>query len=210
MLRLRSSAASPDRLTGQASTNTAAVSSSRVSGRTRSSANGLMTFTRFSGRFMPLVTKPGPELIGPALVITKDSTAIYAELVTQGSLAVAAGWLSAVNHQDTAKLTDLSAEDIEIIGPRGSAHGRQVLAGWLARAGFAASTLRWFCGADGNVVVEQDARWSDPAAQVEQGRARVASRFVIHGQTVAAYQRHDTLDAALAAAGLTAADEVTG
>jgi len=159
---------------------------------------------------MPLVTKPGPELIGPALVITKDSMAIYAELVTQGSLAVAAGWLSAVNHQDTAKLTDLSAEDIEIIGPRGSAHGRQVLAGWLARADFAASTLRWFCGADGNVVVEQDARWSDPAAQVEQGRARVASRFVIHGQTVAAYQRHDTLDAALAAAGLTAADEVTG
>jgi hypothetical protein len=129
--------------------------------------------------------------------------------VAQGSLAVAAGWLSAVNHQDTAKLTDLSAADIEIIGPRGSAHGRQVLAGWLARAGFAASTLRWFCGADGSVVVEQDARWSE-ATNAEPGRARVASRFVIHGETVAAYQRHDTLDAALRAAGLTAADEVAG
>lgn len=183
---------------------------------------------------MPLVTKPGPELIGPALVndlritepadpgndptptpvdldrITEDSTAIYAELVAQGSLAVAACWLSAVNHQDTAKLTDLSAEDIEVTGSRGSAYGRQVLAGWLARAGFAASTLRWFCGADGNVVVEQDARWSDPATQAEQGRARIVSRFVIHGETVAAYQRHDTLDAALTEAGLTAADEVTG
>jgi hypothetical protein len=136
--------------------------------------------------------------------------AIYPEPVAQGSLAVAAGWLSAVNHQDTARIIDLSAEDIEIIGPRGSAHGRQVLAGWLARAGFAASTVRWFCGADGNVVVEQDARWSDPATKAEQGRARVASRFVIHGETVAAYQRHDTLDAALTAAGLTAADEVTG
>jgi len=79
-----------------------------------------------------------------------------------------------------------------------------------ARAGFAASTLRWFCGADGNVVVEQDARWSDPATKAEPGRARVASRFVIRGETVAAYQRHDTLDAALSAAGLTAADEVTG
>jgi hypothetical protein len=137
-------------------------------------------------------------------------TAIYPEPVAQGSLAVVAGWLSAVNQQDTAKITDLSAADIEIIGPRGSARGRQVLVGWLARASFAASTLRWFCGADGRVVVEQDARWIDPATKAGQGRARVASRFVIHGETVAAYQRHDTLDAALTAAGLTAADEVTG
>jgi hypothetical protein len=68
--------------------------------------------------------------------------------MAQGSLAVAAGWLSAVNDQDTAKIAGLSAADIEIIGPRGSATGRQVLAGWLARAGFAASTLRWFCGAE--------------------------------------------------------------
>jgi hypothetical protein len=85
-----------------------------------------------------------------------------------------------------------------------------VAAGWLARAGFAASTVRWFCGADGNVVAEQDARWSDPVTKAGQGRARVASRFVIHGETVAAHQRHDILDAALTAAGLTAADEVTG
>jgi hypothetical protein len=130
--------------------------------------------------------------------------------VAQGPLAVAADWLSAVNHQETAKITDLSAEDIEIIGPRGSAHGRQVLAGWLARAGFTASTLRWFCGAGGHVVVEQDARWTDPVTNAEQDRARVASRLVIRGETVAAYQRHDSLDAALSAAGLTAADEVTG
>jgi hypothetical protein len=129
--------------------------------------------------------------------------------VAQGSLAVAVGWLSAVNQQDTAKITGLSAEDVEIVGPRGSARGRAVLTDWLARAGFTASTLRWFCGAGGHVVVEQDARWSDPATKAEQGRARVASRFVIRGETVAAYQRHDTLDAALRAAGLTAADEVT-
>jgi hypothetical protein len=130
--------------------------------------------------------------------------------VAQGSLAVAVGWLSAVNQQDTAKITDLSAADIEIVGPRGSAHGRAVLTDWLGRAGFTASTLRWFCGADGHVVVEQDARWSDPVTNAERGRARVASRFVIRGETVAAYQRHETLDAALRAAGLTAADEVTG
>ena len=60
------------------------------------------------------------------------------------------------------------------------------------------------------MVVEQDARWTDPVTNAEQGRARVVSRLVIRGETVAAYQRHDSLDAALSAAGLTAADEVTG
>lgn len=157
-----------------------------------------------------LITSDNPAGTGDRGPSPSGATAIYPEPVARGSLAVAAGWLSAVNHQDTAMITDLSAEDIEIVGPRGPAHGRQVLAGWLARAGFAASTLRWFCGADGNVVAEQDARWIDPATGAEQGRARVASRFVIHDGTVAAYQRHDTLDAALTAAGLTAADEVSG
>jgi hypothetical protein len=151
------------------------------------------------------VSRPEPRSQSPS-----GSTAIYPEPVAQGSLAVAVGWLSAVNEQDTAKITDLSAADIEIVGPRGSAHGRAVLTDWLGRAGFTASTLRWFCGANGHVVVEQDARWSDPATKAEQGRARVASRFVIRGETVAAYQRHETLDVALRAAGLTAADEVTG
>ena len=60
-----------------------------------------------------------------------------------------------------------------------------MLTDWLARAGFAARARRWFCGADGRVVVEQDARWSDPATAAEQGRARVASRFVIRGEIVA-------------------------
>jgi hypothetical protein len=129
--------------------------------------------------------------------------------VAKGSLAVAADWLNAVNHQDAARITGLSAPDVTIIGPRGSARGRQTLVEWLARAGFTADARRWFCGGDGRVVVEQDARWSDPGTATELGRAQVASRFVIHGGTVAEYQRHDSLDAALTAAGLSAADEVT-
>ena len=129
--------------------------------------------------------------------------------MSHGSLAVAAGWLSAVNRQDAARITALSAPDVTVIGPRGSARGRQVLAEWLARAGFTADSRRWFCGAGGRVVVEQDARWADAATAAELGRARLASRFVIRGGTVAEHQRHDTLDAALAAAGLSAADEAT-
>lgn len=130
--------------------------------------------------------------------------------MANGSLAVAADWLDAVNRQDAARVTDLSARDVTIIGPRGSARGRQTLVEWLARAGFSADARRWFCGAGGRVVVEQDARWSDPATAAEVGQARLASRFVIRGGTVAEYQRHDTLDAALTAAGLSATGEVTG
>jgi len=164
-----------------------------------------------------LITAPARHSMrrSPSTIIGRvpspsGSAAIYPEPVTRGSLAVAADWLGAVNDQDTARVAGLSAEDIEIAGPRGSAHGREVLAGWLARAGFAADARRWFCGAGGSVVVEQDARWIDPATGAGAGRARVASRFVIRGENVAVYQRHHTLDAALAAAGLTAADEVTG
>ena len=126
-----------------------------------------------------------------------------------GSLAVVGEWLGAVNRRDGQRVEQLSAEDVRIIGPRGSATGRAALAAWVARAGFSAAATRWFCGADGSVVVEQDARWSEPASGAELGRARVASQFLVRGGTVAAYQRHESLDAALAEAGLTRADEVT-
>lgn len=129
--------------------------------------------------------------------------------MSAGALAVVEEWLEAVNRGDGQRVEQLSAEDVEIVGPRGSAHGRQVLSQWLTRAGFSASARRWFCGADGSVVVEQDARWVDLATGSEVGRAVVASAFVVDGAVVARYARHDGLDAALVAADLDRADEVT-
>jgi hypothetical protein len=126
-----------------------------------------------------------------------------------GSLAVVEEWLAAVNRGDADRVLCLSTGDVEIAGPRGSARGSGVLAGWLARAGFSADVLRWFCGGDGTVVVEQDARWSDPGTGAERGRARVGSQFVVTGGAVAYYQRHESLGRALAAAGLDMTAEVT-
>jgi hypothetical protein len=119
-------------------------------------------------------------------------------------LGVVHGWLQAVNDGDAATLVALTTERVEIVGPRGAGPAdRQVLADWLARSGFSATSLRWFCGSDGAVVVEQDARWA------AGGAVRLASRFVVDGGRVARYVRHDDgLEPALAAAGLTAADEV--
>lgn len=125
-----------------------------------------------------------------------------------GSLAVVERWMAAVNRGDASAVEGLSAETIEIVGPRGSVRGRDVLSGWLARSGFSAEAKRWFCGSDGRVVVEQDARWVDPASGAERGRAMVASHFAVDGAGVARYGRHDHLAEALATAGLAGADEV--
>jgi ketosteroid isomerase-like protein len=128
-----------------------------------------------------------------------------------GQLAVVEAWLDAVDRADVAAATALCAPDVEVTGPRGSVRGREVLGPWLARAGFTARPLRWFCGAGGAVVVEQDATWTDPATGAERGRAVVASRFTVAGGVVTAYRRYDDgLPAALADAGLTRADEVPG
>ncbi|PRY51256.1 SnoaL-like protein [Geodermatophilus tzadiensis] len=127
-----------------------------------------------------------------------------------GALAVVEAWLAAVDRADVDAVTVLSAPDLEVAGPRGSVRGREVLGPWLARAGLTTRPLRWFCGAGGAVVVEQDATWTDPDTGAERGRAVVASRFTVAGGVVTAVERHDAgLPAALAAAGLGPADEVT-
>jgi SnoaL-like domain len=129
-------------------------------------------------------------------------------LVT-GQLGVVEAWLDAVDRADTAAAVALWASDLEVVGPRGTARGREVLGPWLARAGFSARPLRWFCGT-GGVVVEQEATWSDPATGAERGRAVVASRFLVADGVITHLQRHDEgLPAALAAAGLRHSDEVT-
>ncbi len=120
-------------------------------------------------------------------------------------LAVVDNWLRAVNDGDAARLVALTTETVEIVGPRGAGPAdREVLAEWLARSGFQATSLRWFCGAGGAVVVEQQATWS------AGGTARLASQFLVDGsRRVTRYVRHDAgLEPALAAAGLTPADEV--
>lgn len=109
-------------------------------------------------------------------------------------------WLAASNAADAERLVELSSPDIEIIGPRGSARGHDVLREWLARAGARFDAERVF-SADERVVVEQHGVWHGPDGQL-RGEARVASRFVVRGGRVQLVQRYDRLDEALAHAGL--------
>jgi O-acetyl-ADP-ribose deacetylase len=109
-------------------------------------------------------------------------------------------WLAASNAADAERLVELSAPDIEIVGPRGSAHGHDVLRAWLARAGARFDAERVFSAGD-RVVVEQHGVWHTAEGQV-RGEARVASRFVVRAGRVQLVQRYDSLDEALVHAGL--------
>lgn len=131
---------------------------------------------------------------------------------TQGELGVVEQWLAAVNAGDGARVEALSQEQVEIVGPRGRGEApRAVLSEWLARSGFTAEPVRWFCGGGGVVVVEQDARWHDPATGELQDSFRIGSLFRVTGDRVAGYERFDAgVAAALTAAGLDPErDEVT-
>lgn len=131
---------------------------------------------------------------------------------TLGALGVVEQWLAAVNAGDGARVESLSQEQVEIVGPRGRGRApRAVLSEWLARSGFSAEPVRWFCGGDGLVVVGQQARWHDPATGAAQDSFRIGSLFEISGERVARYERFDAgVEAALTVAGLDAErDEVT-
>lgn len=132
--------------------------------------------------------------------------------MTVGPLAIVEAWHSAVNGGSADRVRALCADQVLVLGPRGSGMIASAEFGdWMARSGFSAAPKRWFCGADGTVVVEQSARWDDAAATGSVlGRSTVATHFKVDDQLVVAVRRHAELAPALVDAGLSVADEVFG
>ncbi len=130
--------------------------------------------------------------------------------MTTGALGVVRAWQLAVNGASVADAVALTARQVEVLGPRGEGLMlKQELGDWMVRSGFTATPLRWFCGGDGTVVVEQDVRWVDRETGQERGRAVVASHFEVEDGVVSRIARHDKgLQAALDSAGLGSAHEV--
>ena len=104
-------------------------------------------------------------------------------------------WHAALNAGDLEQLVALSAEDVEVGGPRGSGAGVQLLREWFGRASLRLQPGRVYASGD-RVVVEQQAQWPGAAPQL------VASQFRVQAGRVASVLRYDSLDAALKAAGL--------
>jgi hypothetical protein len=118
------------------------------------------------------------------------------------SFAIVKRWLDAVNSGVPELAVVACADDVELIGLRAAMRGRVRVIDWLVHAGFSAEPQRWFCGEDGQVVVEELARW-------ENGEQRViAAAFRTRDGKIARVERFATCDAALAAAGLTRDDQV--
>lgn len=124
----------------------------------------------------------------------------------QSLLATVERWLDAVNAKNAERLIESSDSNIEIVGPRGSAYGHQVLREWLERAGLTLTTLRIFVR--GNVIVlAQHGVWHSVESGEVVGEADVASQFKIENQKVAKYARFNTLDEAFEKTELDFSDE---
>lgn len=121
--------------------------------------------------------------------------------------AVVQAWQDAVNSQNIDQLLELSAPTIEIVGPRGSSHGHQVLRDWLTRAGSHLTTLRAFVR-EHVVIVAQHGVWRSVETGEVTGERDVVSRFRVDGQCVSQFARYDDLDVALNEARLDYSDEI--
>jgi len=122
------------------------------------------------------------------------------------SLAIVQAWQEAANSQNIDRLLELSDPNIEVVGPRGSGFGYQLLRDWIARAGLTLETLRVFV--HGNmVVVEQHGVWHSLDTNEVIGEKTLASAFQVNDRHVVKFARYDSLNAALEAVGLGQSDE---
>jgi hypothetical protein len=122
--------------------------------------------------------------------------------------AIAQAWQDAANRQDIDRLVELSDPQIEIVGPRGSGYGLQLLRDWLGRAGLTLETQRIFARAT-TVVMAQHAVWRSLETGAVTGEADLASRFRVESGKIVQYARFDTLAAALAETDLRSEDEIS-
>ena len=115
-------------------------------------------------------------------------------------VALVQAWQEAANGQNIDRLLELSDPNIEMVGPRGSSFGHQLLRDWLARAGLKLQTLGTFV--DGNtVVVEQHGVWRSLETGEVTGEKILASVFQVDDRHIIRFARYDNLNAALEAAG---------
>jgi hypothetical protein len=124
----------------------------------------------------------------------------------ENPLAVVQAWQNAANHQDVQRLLAISDPNIEIVGPRGSGFGHQLLRDWMGRAGLNLTTRRAFVR-DDTIVLAQHGVWRSVETGEVIGEADIASQFTVSGERVTKFARYDSLDEALTKSGLDQSDE---
>lgn len=127
----------------------------------------------------------------------------------ENALLTVQQWQDAASKPDIECLIELSDPNIEIVGPRGSGFGHQLLRDWIARAGLQMTSLRAFVR-DSQVVIEQQAVWHSVETGEKLSESVIASSFRVADARVTQFARYDNLKTAFEKSGLSAADEVKG
>ncbi len=121
------------------------------------------------------------------------------------ALDVVRAWQAAVSGGDVDRACALSAPDIEVGGPGGTARGHQLVREWIARTGIELQPQRMFRRGE-LVVVEHRATWKLPDGSA--GTKTIGTVFRVTGSLVAGVTRYDSLDQALNASAMTEADAI--
>jgi ketosteroid isomerase-like protein len=143
-------------------------------------------------------------MLTPEMVVN-DASIVMGRGQIEGALSVVSLWHAALARGDLPTLLSTMAEDVELLGPRGSTRGHEAFREWFAKAGFTALPKRRFCGGLGQVVVEQQGRWRDHHGE---RTGTVASAFVVRNGKIVKYERFDELAQALTMAGLREIHEI--
>jgi ketosteroid isomerase-like protein len=137
-------------------------------------------------------------MLTPEMVVNDASIVMGREQIER-ALSVVSLWHAALARGDLPTLLGTLAEDVELVGPRGSTRGHAAFREWFSRAGFTALPRRRFCGGLGNVVVEQQAHWRNRDGELS---GVIASAFVVRNGRIHKYERFDELAQALTMYGL--------
>lgn len=119
---------------------------------------------------------------------------------------VVSDWHRHLNTRDLDALAALIAPKVEMAGPRGRGTGSPTdIRDWVERSGIRLAPCRIWGRGDA-VVVEQDARWSDPKTGDLMDRQTAFTAFQVADGHITRLLRFDTLAPALAVSGLTERD----
>jgi hypothetical protein len=121
--------------------------------------------------------------------------------MNDADISLITAWHDALNAGDIDRLVALSSDGVEIVGPRGTGRGAQLLRDWVARAGIRLEMRRLFAR-DGTVVAEELAEWRAADTGAVTDRQELATIFRVADGRVTSIDRRPSLADALQLAGL--------
>jgi ketosteroid isomerase-like protein len=108
----------------------------------------------------------------------------------QGPEQIVRDWIAVVNAGDTANVDHLLTDSVSIIGPRGVARGREVVADWTRHTGIR-MTIRDVSVDGDRVTVFAEGTWlvEGGAPDERTPPARITMRFTVSDGRIASIER---------------------